>query len=147
MTRINVIEPKLLLDQHLMAEIKEINQLAGQFLKSLNSKDGVSYRRIPKEYTLNTGHVYFFYDKGLFLKKRFDILVEEAKKRGFNITCSFLDIWNAYNLKPIYLKDWQSSSRDVKINLDRIFDKVKSKPSFYRYYGKKLTFAEYKGKF
>jgi len=64
MTRINLIDPKYLCDQHLIAEIKEINQLSGSFRKSLSSKNGIDLNKISTTFTLNTGHVYFFYDKG-----------------------------------------------------------------------------------
>ena len=40
--------------------------------------------KISKTFTLNRGHVYFFYDKGLYLDKRYDELIAEMKLRGFN---------------------------------------------------------------
>ena len=39
----------------------------------------------PSEYTLGTGHVYFFYNKLKFITDRYYLLNEEALKRGFKV--------------------------------------------------------------
>ena len=44
---------------------------------------GYKESKVPKHYTLNKGHVYFFYNKGLYLHKRYDSIICEMKKRGF----------------------------------------------------------------
>lgn len=94
MTRINLIDLIYLTDQHGLAEIKEINQLCCSFKKSLYSKSRIVLEKIPKSFTLNKGHVYFFYNKGLYLYKRFQLVTDEMRKRGFNITSKFpIDIW------------------------------------------------------
>ena len=43
-----------------------------------------SLSSIPEKFTLNTGHVKFFYNKGEYLHKRYDAIVEEMKRRGMN---------------------------------------------------------------
>lgn len=58
--RVNVIHPKYLADQHLVAEYREIKMGPKALSKSLYSKNGVDKKRVSKEYTLNTGHTYFF---------------------------------------------------------------------------------------
>ena len=65
--RINILNPEVLPDQHLMAEIREIKMLPKTLMKSLRSKFGVNPRRISKTYTLNEGHGYFFYNKIPFI--------------------------------------------------------------------------------
>ena len=75
MTRINCIPVEQLLDQHLFAEYREITRVA-----SLQ-------RSLPDygKYTMGTGHVKFFYNKGLYLADRCNALLLELAKRGFNV--------------------------------------------------------------
>lgn len=65
MTRINLVPPSELTDQHLFAEFREIKMVPKALARSLKGRRprGV-LEAIPKEFTLNTGHVMFFYDKG-----------------------------------------------------------------------------------
>ena len=39
---------------------------------------------LPKEFTLNIGHVKFFYNKGKYLHKRYLDLIDEMQSRGMN---------------------------------------------------------------
>ena len=64
MTRINIVEPSELTDQHLIAEYREITMVPGSLKRTLVSKIGYQEKRVPKKFTLNGGHVYFFYNKG-----------------------------------------------------------------------------------
>lgn len=122
-----------LTDQHLVAEIKEINQLAGQFRKSMGSKKGL--HGIPKTFCLGKGHVKFFYDKGKFLRQRFIELQLEAVRRGFKAEAAFSDAWS--HLEP-YNNDWVPTQQDIVLSEERIRLKLEQKPNFYRYYGKKI---------
>ena len=61
MTRINIIPVEELTDQHLMSEYREIFMIGSSFQLSLNSKNW-DPQKIPKKFTLGTGHVMFFYD-------------------------------------------------------------------------------------
>lgn len=149
MTRINLIRAQYLADQHLIAEgSKEINQLSGSFIKSFNSVKGIRLEKIPLKFTLNSGHCYFFYNKGLYLYKRFEHLREEMIKRGFNTNNSFKNPWVEYNQLHLY-NDWQPSKEDIKIVVDRIIDRVilnpkKPKPDYwYRYNGIPISNDDY----
>ena len=82
MTRINIISPSELTDQHLIAEYREIFMVAGSLKRTLISKNGYLQSKVPKEYTLNSGHVYFFYNKGKYLNKRYNLIIKEMKLRG-----------------------------------------------------------------
>ena len=82
MTRINIVEPSELTDQHLIAEYRELFMVAGSLRRTLKSKVGYRESKVPKRYTLNQGHVYFFYNKGKYLHKRYTELRNEMKKRG-----------------------------------------------------------------
>ena len=75
MTRINAgIPPKVLTDQHLLAEHREIKRLPAVFAKNLKPTG------IPKQFTLGTGHVKFFLDKGKYTLKRYKLLYAECGK-------------------------------------------------------------------
>ena len=86
MTRINAdIDPKLLKRMHLLAELREITMIPAALSRSLmTSSKLIVLSRIPKKFTLNTGHVKFFYNKLEFLKNRFDRLADEMERRGYN---------------------------------------------------------------
>ena len=71
MTRINIIEPSELTDQHLIAEYREIFMVGGSLRRTLKSKSGYMESKVPKKFTLNNGHVYFFYNKGKYLHNRY----------------------------------------------------------------------------
>jgi len=132
MTRINLIPPVELYDQHLIAEYKEILQLCGSLRKTLGSKKGFDPSKIPSNFTLNTGHVYFFYNKGLYLHKRFDLVKTEVIRRGFNADKEFpKDIW------PVELyNDWQPDDEAFRIIRERINSKIAMKPDWYKYTNK-----------
>ena len=84
MTRINLVPPEELCDQHLLAELRELPRIPNAVLKGRYSLEGM-----PKEYTLGKGHVKFFYNKLSFLMVRYDCLMREACMRGFNISYRF----------------------------------------------------------
>ena len=62
MTRINIIDPAELHDQHLVAEYREIFMVGSSLQRSLKSANW-DPKNIPVSFTLNKGHVSFFYDK------------------------------------------------------------------------------------
>lgn len=131
MTRINIISPSELTDQHLIAEYREIFMVAGSLKRTLISKSGFVESKVPKNYTLNNGHVYFFYNKGKYLYKRYNLIIKEMKSRGFKPNENRIfpkDIFINNNL----FNDWEPNQNDIKIIRKRINDKIAMKPSWYR---------------
>ena len=59
MTRINIIHPSELTDQHLIAEYRELFMVGSSLQRSLKSPSW-NPNKIPKKFTLNKGHVTFF---------------------------------------------------------------------------------------
>ena len=57
MTRINIVPVEELMDQHLIAEYREITMVPAALNRTLKSKKGLDRNKISKTYTLNTGHV------------------------------------------------------------------------------------------
>ena len=131
MTRINLVEPEELTDQHLIAEYREIRLLCANLTRTLNSKNGFVKSKVPDQFTLNSGHVYFFYNKGEYLHKRYEVLKEEMRTRGFTPNNEFpRDVWpnELYN-------DWIPSERDKDVVRERIALRISQKPGWYRKYG------------
>jgi deoxyribonuclease (pyrimidine dimer) len=131
MTRINIIPVQELYDQHLIAEYREIIMVPAALNRTLNSKKGINHEKISSTYTLNKGHVYFFYNKGKYLYNRYLEIINEMKKRGFspNPTRKFpKKIFIENNL----YNDWIPTIDDYKIIRQRINAKIKEKPNWYR---------------
>ena len=81
MTRINTIDPRLLLDQHLVAEWRELPRIPNELIKH---PQRLKLELIPAKYTLGKGHVTFFRNKLVWLYKRHKLLCQELDKRGIN---------------------------------------------------------------
>lgn len=82
MTRVNYgIDPKILSNRHLLAELREIKRIPNCI------KSGkYDYRNATNIFKLGTGHVKFFYDKLGYIKYRWCFIALECVKRGFTIT-------------------------------------------------------------
>lgn len=120
MTRINVVPVDELCDQHLFAEFREMTRIPNGIA---SGKMKTEYRDAPLKYTLGTGHVKFFVDKLKFLKDRYDLLFQELKKRGYNVTY----IWPED--LPIYAihGDYIPTPEALAINRERIQERMPEK--------------------
>jgi len=128
MTRINLIPVTELADQHLIAEIRELPRV---FTLAQNNDSTIN---IPDTFRMGKGHVLFFKDKLLFLFIRYLELYHEALLRGFNISYSLDDIENKlYLCNPKLVNNWTPNDSDIAISRQRINEKLKSNPSFYRW--------------
>lgn len=129
MVRINLVKPRALTDQHLIAEYNEILMLFGYFKKY------PSVEIIPKKYCLGKGHMKFFKNKLLFLKKRHEAIKKEMRKRGFKAEKSII----LKNFNPKCFNDWKPKQSDFDVIKKRLAEKISSKPSYYSYFGKKKS--------
>jgi hypothetical protein len=113
MTRINSgIKPSELPDKLLLAELREIKRIPNVILKGK-----YSLKNQPNKFTLGTGHVKFFYDKLLYLKKRYISLRTEALKRNKNVQ-EFSNTWD--NVPGHLMNDYIPTENDRKIISERI---------------------------
>lgn len=80
MTRINLVPPQELCDQHLLAEHRELTRIPNAVAKGRFNLLGQS-----ADYILGAGHVRFFFDKLAFLKKRYAMLHQECLARRFQV--------------------------------------------------------------
>lgn len=132
MTRVNLIDPVELYDQHLIAEYRELRLLTANLKRILSTEKGRDKRRIPSKFTLNAGHVLFFSDKGRYITNRYSRLQREMVDRGFIPSLPTLDVtaW-----PPGFFNDWTPSEDDMNIVRERIALRVSQRPGWYRYRG------------
>lgn len=128
MTRINVIDPYWLTDQHLLAEYRELPRIFGAARDAL-ARGSVD---VPREYVLGTGHVRFFYDKTDWLARRHANIVAELLKRKYKLTLTD-PLTPVEGYEP---SDWKPRLDDVVVNMQRLRERLQSKDDwFYTHYG------------
>lgn len=120
MTRINVVPPEHLTDQHLIAEYRELPRVFPLAERALGRA-----LDLPSTYVLGKGHVQFFYPRTDYLAARFDALVSELKDRGFKVNFTTPRV----PLPP--LSGWEPSLADMRVNLARLSARLAERPSFY----------------
>jgi deoxyribonuclease (pyrimidine dimer) len=127
MVRINLVRPEKLSDQHLIAEYNEILMLIGHIKKfpKINNP--------PKNYTLGKGHINFFKNKIKYLKDRHELIKKEMKIRRFETNKTI----SLSQFKKEQKENWKPKKEDFKIIKKRIINKIRLKPNYYKYYGKK----------
>lgn len=124
MTRINIIPPKVLTDQHLIGEYNEIRRPVGLALKRHAKLGKRGFEGLPKNYTLGGGHVLFFYDKLAYLHNRFYEICNEMTNRGFNPQGNF-DTSQIFSVGADYLfNDWTPTEDDKRILKARLIEKI-----------------------
>ena len=132
MTRINLIHPEKLSDQHLIAEYREIFMVGSALQRSLKSSNWIKTKAtLPKQFTLNKGHVKFFYNKGKYLNNRYLKIIDEMKNRGMNPDPKRK--FKTYQWPKELYNDWVPSKYDLKIIQKRIEEKLNQKPDWYRW--------------
>ncbi len=122
MTRVNLVPPKLLSNQHLLAEHREIKRIPN-FLKEhyMRIRDLKHY--IPEKFGLGMGHFKFFLDKGHFTQTRYLEIYNECVRRDFKIQ-DYLGAWNVYWDLPIkWYKDFVPTEEEIKISADRLVER------------------------
>lgn len=131
MVRINIINPRFLADQHLIAEYNETLMLLGYIKKNPE----LNIKKIPEKYKLGPGHILFFKNKLQYLNKRFFDIKEEMKRRGFSGDIN-IDL-SLFHKKMI--NNWEPTNEDKNIIKERLIYKINLKPDYYRYYKEKKS--------
>jgi len=116
MTRINVgIDPEELPIKLLLAEHREIKRIPNCI------KSGrYNLENIPEKFTLNTGHVKFFYKRIGYLKKRYQKIHQECLARNFEVT-DFSESFE--NIPESFMGDYEETQEDRQLLLKRIRSK------------------------
>lgn len=122
MTRINCgIPTKELIREHLLAEHREIKRIPNCI-----KKGKYNLKNVPKQFKLGTGHVSFFYDKLLYLKKRYEALYKECIERGYDVTYygeAFDNIKDDLHLSFLW-NDYEPTDNDRYIVRERIQERI-----------------------
>ena len=118
MTRVNVVPVETLSRQHLQGEYKEITRVFGLARKA--QFDVIKGKKsLPKEYTLGTGHVIYFYNKLKYIHDRYFQLVAEMQHRGYKPNpISSEELLAGINTK-LY-NDYTPTKQAIAINMERI---------------------------
>jgi hypothetical protein len=117
MTRINAgIPPADLTGKHLIAEHREIKRIPNVVVKGR-----YNLKTAPKEFTLGTGHVSFFYTRLGYLKRRYQELYNECKRRGYNVQ-NYEDCWK--DIPPELMGDYTPTPEAINLVSERIKDRL-----------------------
>lgn len=137
MTRINVIDPRKLTDQHLMAEYRELPRVFGYAYNAIGRNVNA-----PKNYIMGTGHVAFFYDKTPWLVERHAAIVSELLKRGYDLKRTDALV----SVEGYPPSDWSPSPVDVEVNMERLRLRLREKNgTFYTHYKQTVGMDFYGG--
>lgn len=141
MTRLNLVPPSELADQHLFSEFREIKMVAPKLaatMQSLHRQGKPLYAlldRIPKEFCLGKGHVTFFYNKGLYLQQRYSDLRRELDVRKVDYNRNALvDSRFVFSCLPAeFQKDYTPTDAALALARARIAERIALKPDWYRW--------------
>ena len=143
MTRINLVDPRCLADQHLFAEFREIKMIEPALVRSLSTQErSVVVAKIPPKYTLGAGHVLFFYDKRLYLLKRYKAIRAELRARGVDYNKA-ADDYSFVNLRRLVSRNYVPDTEAYLIACRRIVEKLNMRPGWYRYRGEPFDPPEF----
>jgi deoxyribonuclease (pyrimidine dimer) len=115
LTRVNAgIHPEELPGKLLLAEHREIIRIPN----CINSGRAI-IKNLPSVFTLNKGHVKFFYNKLEYIKKRYILIYEECLKRGYKVT----DMSGSFIYRQDLYNDWEETQEARALLLERIRSK------------------------
>lgn len=137
MTRINTIDPSLLTNEHLIAELRELPRVPNSIAEG---KAKLDPKAIPETFRLGEGHVKFFYNKLAWLQARHTALRAEYFKRTgkeFSILIDWSWLDNSL-LKTALFNDWSPVSRDHTISIARIKERLDLRKRAYHFQGNKI---------
>lgn len=123
MTRINLVDPAVLHDKHLLAEYRELPRVFGLVHKAQQKGLRPDVRWIPERYVLGKGHVTFFYDKLAWVGARFRSIVEECQRRGFSVKHTQLP-HVVHELNAAWWNDYSPTASAIELNCQRIQERL-----------------------
>lgn len=133
MTRINTVAPVHLLDQHLIAEYRELPRI---FALARPAPEA------PTDYTLGRGHMLFFYHRLAYLRRRHAALVAECRARGFAVNYPEAPAETPEQRAAGLGGDWIPGPADTMLNLARLQERLGAKPGWYSLRGQPVS-ADY----
>lgn len=117
MTRINCVDPTLLIDKHLGAEYRELPRVFGLVRAAIARGETPETCGAPDRYVLGTGHVRFFYPRLGYLCARYALIVAECARRGraVNFPAPVLD-----GIDDRWFGGWTPDAEAVRLNIQRL---------------------------
>jgi deoxyribonuclease (pyrimidine dimer) len=130
MTRINVVPVQELTQQHLLGEWKEICRVF-TLVRKLKDRGINKYNfhkkiKQPDDYTLGTGHVYFYYNRLGYVLKRIDQLHTEMLSRGYSPN-RISENELIEGIDSFYLNDYNPTPEALRVNRERIALRLSTK--------------------
>lgn len=123
MTRINLVDPTYLTNEHLRGEYKEISRTFTHVKKAINNGKTPKDFNVPLSYVLGKGHVTFFYDKLEYIKDRYLSLFNEMKRRGYSpnedTVCSILESYER-DISSIWKNNYTPTPEEIYLNMCRL---------------------------
>jgi hypothetical protein len=121
MTRINLVDPKLLVQQHLIAEYKELPRVFSLVRDAIarGEEPAVVRAKATPLYTLNKGHCRFFYTRLGWLTDRYLSLVAEMYARGYKPNFPEPPKWTQ-SIHRDWYGHWEPTPACVALNVERI---------------------------
>lgn len=127
MTRINVVPVEELSDQHLIAEYRELPRCI---------KQKINVKNAPTTYCLGVGHMKWARAHIKFLLRRYRQLCIEMAYRGFTVNFGWdnlVYIACLYSPAGCLNTDYAPTRKDLKLNKERLIEKYRKKPTFYKW--------------
>ena len=123
MTRVNVIPPSELSDQHLIAEYHELPRVI---------KQNINISGAPRCFVLGVGHMRWARAHWKFTCDRFCEICDEMKYRGFRVNFAPESLREYLGTCPVG-GEYVVTDADIQKNRERIREKYNKKPEFYRW--------------
>lgn len=108
--------------------------------RTLASSRGYDVSRVPAVFTLNAGHVTFFYNKLTYLSDRYEELVAEMVRRGMRP--DFRRQLDFTGIPDRCFGEWQPSKIEQRVVVDRITTRLRQRAGWYRSHGKIIDVEE-----
>lgn len=125
MTRVNTLHPRVLTNEHLVVELRELSRIPNAI-----AEGRAIVNNLPRKYTMGEGHVKFFYDKLLFIKFRHDALRLEYKKRTGKDYSFKIDLKGC----PRELcNNWTPDKEACLVNYGRLEEKLYNRKRAYHF--------------
>jgi hypothetical protein len=128
--RCNVgVDPRLLVDQHLVAESVELKMVTGMMRHHFSKGNKIG--KSPETFRLSKGHMLFFTNKLSYLARRILCINDEMRRRRFKPGAPDYIDPNEFGDK--YSGDWSPTITDSNLIRDRLAEKMLAKPpGFWR---------------
>ena len=123
MTRINLVDPNMLTDKHLLAEYRELPRVFTAVKTAIAKGNCPADYNIPQRYKLGTGHVTFFYNKCTWLASRYCQIVAVLKDRGYSLDSTlWQSVLNEHNkqITDAWKQPYAPQPEDIYLNMARL---------------------------